>query len=327
MITYGSLCTGIASETLVWRMLGWKTLWFAEKDPVAKVFLREKYPDVPNLGDLHGIDTEAIRGTGAITNPTLIVGGTPCQSFSVNGLRKGITDKRGIVTLRFLEIVAELQPQWVVWENVTNVLRVDGGKVFRYILNQLEECGYGWAYRVCNLRGFGVPQRRKRVFVVGYLGGNRPPCAVLFNELFSTENTGSLNQKQKESLERIRELKGVKSELDGWAGDETPKRCEKGIPTLRRDQGGEGVGWIYDGGLRNLTIHEMEKLQGFPPDYIKFTYKGRDASYTLRRQLLGNSFSPPILYWMGRRINFVHSQIEKLKTKPRDTNGGNNTNG
>jgi DNA (cytosine-5)-methyltransferase 1 len=110
----------------------------------------------------------------------LLVGGTPCQSFSVAGLRKGLDDPRGNLMLTFLSIADKLRPKWIVWENVPGVLSSNGGKDFGTFLGALGELGYGFAYRVLDAQHFGVAQRRRRVFVVGYLGDWRVAAAVLF---------------------------------------------------------------------------------------------------------------------------------------------------
>jgi len=112
----------------------------------------------------------------------LLVGGTPCQSFSVAGLRGGLDDARGNLALRFMQLCAAARPRWVVWENVPGVLSVDGGRAFGSILGALEELGYGWAYRTLDAQWFGVAQRRRRVFVVGHLGDWRRAAAVLFEQ-------------------------------------------------------------------------------------------------------------------------------------------------
>jgi DNA (cytosine-5)-methyltransferase 1 len=118
----------------------------------------------------------------------ILVGGTPCQSFSVSGLRGGMADDRGSLALEFLRLAGRLRPRWVVWENVPGVLSSGGGRDFGTFLGGLAELGYGFAYRVLDAQyvrvdGFGraVPQRRRRVFVVGYLGDWRYPAAVLFD--------------------------------------------------------------------------------------------------------------------------------------------------
>jgi DNA (cytosine-5)-methyltransferase 1 len=113
-------------------------------------------------------------------NVDLLVGGTPCQSFSVAGLRKGLDDPRGNLMLTYLAIADKYRPKWIVWENVPGVLSSNGGHDFASFLRGLGELGYGFAYRVLDAQYFGVAQRRRRVFVVGYLGDWQRAAAVLF---------------------------------------------------------------------------------------------------------------------------------------------------
>jgi DNA (cytosine-5)-methyltransferase 1 len=171
---YISICSGIEAATTAWHSLGWEPLAFSEIEPFPCAVLAHHWPRVPNLGDMTKYEnwTTDIR-------PDLIVGGTPCQAFSVAGLRKGLADPRGNLTLTFLAILARYRPQWVVWENVPGVLSENTG-AFGAFLGGLGELGYGFAYRVLDAQYFGVAQRRKRVFVVGYLGDWRPAAAVLF---------------------------------------------------------------------------------------------------------------------------------------------------
>ncbi len=176
---YGSVCSGIEAATVAWQPLGWHAAWFAEIDPFARAVLAHRFPEVRNLGDFTSIRGHWLRRIGA-TSIDLLVGGTPCQAFSVAGHRLGLDDPRGNLTLEFLGLVKRLRPRWVVWENVPGVLSLDDGRTFGAILGSLVERGYGVAYRVLDAQFFGVPQRRRRIFVVGHLGGWQAACAVLF---------------------------------------------------------------------------------------------------------------------------------------------------
>ncbi len=173
-LNYLSICSGIEAATAAWHALGWKPVGFSEIESFARAVLTHHYPDVP----LHG-DFTAIRDIAHGT-VDLLVGGTPCQSFSIAGLRKGLDDDRGNLTLEYIRLAERTRPRWLVWENVPGVLSIDGGRAFGSFLGGLAECGYGFAYRVLDAQYFGVPQRRRRVFVVGYLGDWRPAAAVLF---------------------------------------------------------------------------------------------------------------------------------------------------
>lgn len=179
-MTFGSICSGIEAASVAWHPLGWRAAFVSEIDPFASAVLSHRFPGVPNLGDFTSIRT-------APEPIDVLVGGTPCQSFSVAGLRGGMADDRGNLALEFLELADRLRPTWVVWENVPGVLSSNKGRDFGSFLGGLVEFGYGFAYRVLDAQyvridGFGraVPQRRRRVFVVGCLGDWRRAAAVLF---------------------------------------------------------------------------------------------------------------------------------------------------
>jgi DNA (cytosine-5)-methyltransferase 1 len=156
--------------------LGWKPVAFSEIEKFPSEVLKHHYPDVPNLGDMTKYK-EWNFGTDGLD---LLVGGTPCQSFSVAGLRKGIEDPRGNLALVYCGILDKFRPKWFVWENVPGVLSSGKGRDFGSLLGAMAELGYSCAYRVLDAQYFGVPQRRKRVFIVGHLGDWRNPAKVLF---------------------------------------------------------------------------------------------------------------------------------------------------
>ena len=172
---YGSVCSGVEAATVAWHGLGWEPQWFSEIEKFPSEVLQHHYPDVPNLGDM-----TKFKEWPSDRSIDLLVGGTPCQSFSVAGLRKGLDDPRGNLMLTYLAIAAQYEPQWLVWENVPGVLSSNRGRDFGTFLGALGKLGYGFAYRVLDAQYFGVAQRRRRVFVVGYLGDWRRAAAVLF---------------------------------------------------------------------------------------------------------------------------------------------------
>ena len=171
---YLSVCSGIEAATVAWHDLGWTPVAFSEIEPFPSAVLAHHYPDVPNVGDMTKFKEWNLEPID------LLVGGTPCQSFSVAGLRKGLDDPRGNLMLTFLAIAERERPKWIVWENVPGVLSSNGGRDFGTFLAALGELGYGWAYRVLDAQWFGVAQRRRRVFVVGCLGDQAGAAAVLF---------------------------------------------------------------------------------------------------------------------------------------------------
>lgn len=172
---YLSVCSGMEAASVAWHPLGWEAAGFSEIEPFPAAILAHRFPNTKNYGDLTQHHTWPIE-PGTID---LLVGGTPCQSFSVAGLRKGLADPRGNLALTFLGLADRLRPRWIVWENVPGVLSSGGGRDFGSFLGALVELGYGFAYRVLDAQHFGVPQRRRRVFVVAHLGDWRAPAEVL----------------------------------------------------------------------------------------------------------------------------------------------------
>jgi len=170
---YLSCCSGIEAATVAWHSLGWEPVGFSEIDRFPCALLKHHYPNVPNYGNL------LTHNEWPLLRPDLVVAGTPCQAFSIAGLREGLADPRGNLTLVFLGVLARQKPEWVVWENVPGVLSDKTG-AFQSFLRGLDELGYGVAWRVLDAQYFGVPQRRRRVFVVARLGDVRGPAEVLF---------------------------------------------------------------------------------------------------------------------------------------------------
>jgi DNA (cytosine-5)-methyltransferase 1 len=172
---YLSVCSGVEAATVAWHPLGWNPIGYAEIETFPSAVLSHHYPTVPNLGDITKYKEWNTNGT-----VELLVGGTPCQAFSVAGLRKGLEDPRGNLTLVYTGILDRFKPKWFVWENVPGVLSSSGGRDFGSFLGAVAELGYGFSYRVLDAQYFGVPQRRRRVFVVGCLGDWVSASKVLF---------------------------------------------------------------------------------------------------------------------------------------------------
>jgi DNA (cytosine-5)-methyltransferase 1 len=247
---YGSVCSGIEAATVAWHGLGWKPSFFSEIEKFPRDVLAHHYPETPLHGDFTTIkkdDYEPIK---------LLVGGTPCQSFSVAGLRAGLNDPRGNLMLEFGALANRLQPKWLVWENVPGVLSSNDGKDFGSFLAMLAELGYGFAYRVLDAQYFGVPQRRRRVFVIGCLGDWRSAAAVLF-------------------------------ERDSLQGNPPPSRSagEEVAGTLTKDAFNGGAGGRPDGAAGNHFLAYSDEL--------KTTCSGKETFGTLMancgtKQWLGN---------------------------------------
>ena len=193
-MNYLSVCSGIEAASVAWHHLGWKPLGFSEIEKFPSQVLEHHYPMVPNFGDMTKYKEWSINEP-----VNLLVGGTPCQAFSVAGLRAGIADPRGNLALTYVGLLDHFRPQWFIWENVPGVLSSNKGADFSAFLSAVVQCGYGFAYRVLDAQYVGgsgaVPQRRRRVFVVGCLGGWEHSAKVLFERESLFRNTKASRKK------------------------------------------------------------------------------------------------------------------------------------
>lgn len=234
---YLSVCSGIEAVSVAWQPLGWRPAMFAEIDPFCCWLLCSRHGasrpiHMPSPNDAATRkeakqraaairNIVALPADGAVINAgdfthigagdvgaiDLLAGGTPCQSFSVAGLRAGLDDPRGNLTIEFARLADRLRPLWLVWENVPGVLSIDDGRTFGAFVGMLVELGYGIAYRVLDARYFGVPQRRRRVFVVGHLGDWRRAAAVLLER----QSLSGYPPPRRETRQDIAGISGVRT--------------------------------------------------------------------------------------------------------------------
>ena len=354
-IRYGSVCSGIEAASVAWHPLGWEPVFFSEIDAFPRAVLAHHYPKVT----LHGDFTEIPADAGPID---LLVGGTPCQSFSVAGKRLGLDDPRGNLAIEYCRLARRLCPRWVIWENVPGVLssfsggpdhggeprlgdRWDETNDFAAFLSVLSECGYGLAYRVLDAQyvrvdGFAgaVPQRRERVFVVGYLGDWRPAGAVLFEP----EGMRGDPAPRRKAGTGAAVSPTLRAGGNRTGGDRPPGTDVDTVESLipfdtaqitsalfesetfvaspvgfngRQDPDvtGDRAGSINTSSpqdqcvmtatvVRRLMPIECERLQGFPDGYTAITYRGKPAADGPRYKALGNSMAVNVMRWIGRRI-------------------------
>ena len=194
-MNYLSVCSGVEAASVAWKGLDWNPLAFSEIEKFPSEVLQHHYPNVENLGDM----TNYKEWNFGKQSVDVVVGGTPCQSFSVAGLRKGMEDPRGNLALTFCAILDKFRPKWFIWENVPGVLSSNKGRDFGSFLGAVAELGYGASYRVLDAQNFGVPQRRRRVFVVGHLGDWRPSAEVLFESESLSWDSDKGRKKRKDS--------------------------------------------------------------------------------------------------------------------------------
>lgn len=198
---YISLFSGIEAASVAWKDLdGWEPVAFSEIDKFPSAVLAYRFPDVPNLGDITKIDwSEVIAKHGAVD---LIVGGSPCQSFSIAGGRESL-DGESRLMFEYIRAVQDVRPKWFLWENVPGVLSTRDN-AFEQLLTEMEKLGYGMAWGTLDAQFFGVAQRRKRVFLVGYLGNVGCAAAVLFDSESMRGNTQTSKQKREELTRAVK---------------------------------------------------------------------------------------------------------------------------
>jgi len=334
---YGSLCSGIEAATQAWHPLGWTPAFFSEVAPFPSAVLAHHYPHVPNLGDMtrfedwpdHAID--------------LLVGGTPCQSFSVAGLRKGLADPRGNLMLTFGAVAQRYKPRWLVWENVPGVLSSDGGRDFGTFLGMLAELGYGFAYRVLDAQyvrtrghAWAVPQRRRRVFVVGYFGDWRRAAAVLFDGESLSGNPAPRREAgqgiaispslraQSQSSHRLDAgafVPAVAHTLRGEGYDASEDGGGKGTPIIPISFGAQNAAAQGDG----VTVGFVPALDKSKTPAVAFDMRGRESGAQLegphdtaniRAADGGSSRSYVASPWAVRRL--TPRECERLQAFPDD---------
>ena len=311
---YLSVCSGIEAASVAWESLGWTPVAFAEIERFPSQVLAHHFPGVPNLGDMTkykdwNIDRDAVD---------LIVGGTPCQSFSVAGLRKGLEDPRGNLALTFIGMVDHYRPEWVIWENVPGVLSSSGGRDFGSFLGALASIGYGFAYRVLDAQYFGVPQRRRRVFVVAHSSGDSRRAAEVLFEPESLRGNPTKSRTQGQGIADASITGSVSSKLAKGTGGPSGDECYNLVQVAQafnHQSGGDMRGIdprptaqlqrhqetsILQGmAVRRLTPTECERLQGFPDGWTDILPTTPDGP---RYKAIGNSMAVPVMRWIGSRI-------------------------
>lgn len=306
---YVSLFSGIEAASAAWAPLGWEPVAFSEIDPYACKVLERHYPDVPNVGDICEADWSGFAG-----DVDLVVGGSPCQSFSLAGLQRALDDPRGRLMFEYVRAVDELRPRFCLWENVSNVLRVDDGAPFRQLLSELDRLGYAVAYRVLRADYFGVPQARRRVFLLGALGDPETCADVLLgdNVLSPTERpeypepAAGSNLPSPFTISSF-DSHGMKSDnpRSGYRRSVTSKTLDTTCCNPGCNQGGMVIvdspatscGTIAP---RRLTHIECERLQGFDDEWTSVDGARADAP---RYACIGNSIAVPVLRYIGERLD------------------------
>lgn len=311
--TVGSICSGIEAASVAWKPLGVSFRWFSEIATFQSKVLDEKFPDVINLGDMNNIPN-ALRDR-EICAPDLICGGTPCQAFSLAGAKKGLNDNRGNLTLKFVDIIEAndevrleegLEPCTIFWENVEGVL-TDKTNAFGCLISSLAGLNDPYelkkwptagllegpkrnvAWRVLDAKYFGLPQQRRRLYVLAG-GKNFHPENILFEQHqgeFQTYPSAVLTfTKEGHRFEIFREYSDCLYSAYGtkWNGNAAAYNGSLFV--------------VQDGRIRRLSPLECERLMGFPDNYTDI----KDAKRTNRYQAIGNSWAVSVVQWIGERL-------------------------
>lgn len=321
---YGSVCSGIEAASKAWEPLGWIPAWFSEIEPFPSAVLAHHWPEVTNLGDMTKI-AEAV-GAGEVEAPDVLVGGTPCQAFSIAGLREGLSDDRGQLTLSYVELANAIdakrrergEPESIiVWENVPGVLSSKDNAFGCFLAglagesSELQPAGGKWthagcvsgperviAWRVLDAQFFGVAQRRKRVFVVASARKGFDPAEILFEQDVGSGSTEANNVG----------VEGRSSTVDNctlYRFRRTDSYIDDGVSSTlsaRDYKDRRELVVMADNRVRTLTPLEYERLQGFPDGHTLIPYEGKLADDAPRYKAIGNSMAVPVMRWIGERI-------------------------
>lgn len=276
------LFSGVGGIELGLARAGHEGLLLCEIDPAARAVLDRRFPDTPKHDDICTLK--------ALPRETqLVAGGFPCQDLSQAGQTRGIAGARSGLVGEVFRLLRGRPVPWVVLENVPFMLQLARGQALEVIVSALEELGYRWAYRVVDARAFGLPQRRRRVFLVAALDDD--PRSVLF-----ADERGAPPEEV-----RFREFacgfywtEGIRGL--GWAVN--------AVPTLK---GGSTVGvpsppaiWLPDGKFITPDIRDAERMQGFRAGWTKPAMAV--AKPGMRWKLVGNAVCVPVVQWLGNRL-------------------------
>ena len=335
-MNYISLFSGIEAASCAWEDLNLSPILFSEIDPYPASVLKYHYPSIPNVGDITKVDWSKYSN-----KIDLIVGGSPCQSFSYAGKREGLNGESRLM-FEYIRAIQEVRSKWLIWENVPGVLSSGKGNDFRFLLNSFAELGYSLAWRILDSKYFGVPQQRRRVFVVGCLGKEGSgPAEVLFeceSLLGNTQAGGKVRETaagaDEEDFTSSSYILNVRGDTHGKGGcgalihrDISPALACSRQPTLFCRASTVAKAECYENLSPTLTAHngvvapfisfnpprhlmpiECERIQGFPDNWTNVPGpNGKLLSNTRRYKMIGNSMAVPVMRWIGKRVLMVEN--------------------
>lgn len=305
-IRYATMCSGIEGVSLAWEPLGgFQPVFFSEIAEFPKAVLAHHWRHVPDLGDLSKIDGRAWRG-----KVDVLWGSLPCQSFSTIGLRRGLADERGALSMKFVEVANDIDPEIIIIENAKGLLfnndfdqlvcALSGASSSACAGNHSRLDGVqsgphrNVAWRVLDAADFGLPQHRERLFVVAARTGRIDPAQLLA--------LGESPRRDHSPSQQDRSGAAAPRDEGAWFlnGDTRPKVRFEQTATLRAEAGHAFV--VQDGRVRRLLPVEWERLQGVNDNYTDIPWKGGKAPDTLRKRAVGNGLAVPVVRWIGERV-------------------------
>jgi DNA (cytosine-5)-methyltransferase 1 len=299
-LTAVSLFAGVGGFDLAMQRNGIKVTAAVEIDKKASQVLARRFPETKVFNDVKEVTGEQLRATGFIPERGIITGGFPCQDLSIAGLRKGLAGERSGLFHEIIRLTDELRPQMLILENVPGLLSSQSGKDLGIVITALVERGYGVSWRVLDSQNFGVPQRRRRIFIVASLGNHRQPVEVLFereSSFWDFETLGKTRKTTTESTEtsartfvKAKRAQNINDD-ESWVEKET-------VPTLNAFDIGDtrATTLILEKIVRRLTPTECERLQGFPDGWTE----GQADSN--RYKQMGNAVTVPVVEWIVQRV-------------------------
>ena len=251
-LTAVSLFAGVGGFDLALKRNGVKVVAAVEIDKNARQVLERRFPDTKLFNDVTEVTADDLRAAGFVPERGIITGGFPCQDLSVAGKRAGLSGGRSGLFWEVVRLATELRPKWLILENVPGLLSSNGGADMGTVLRALGECGYGFAYRVLDAQHFGVPQRRRRVFIVGCLGDSgRAPTEVLALSEGLRGHLEASDKKGKATSRKTAVSSGSDSGVTLYGETGFAKYTENQLKTLNETQ--------YKRGTENVVVCESKE--------------------------------------------------------------------
>lgn len=262
--------------------------------------LAHHYPKVNRIADVKEVKKEHCK------NARLLCGGFPCQDISLAGRRLGLAGHRSGLFGEMSRIIDALRPKWILIENVANLLQINEGKDMATVVTTLANFGYGWAYRLFNTRDFGIPQQRRRVFIVGCLGSIENAARVVFDTKEQAKIVENRHKEIQESRANVSHKKITRGRIVAFVhGNTTDLQIfSDHCPSLMT--GGASVCYETDEViLRRFSKIECCRLQGFPDDWLDLN---PELSINMVSRMTGNAISVPIAEFLGRNIMAIEQE-------------------